>query len=191
MAAVSRSPANTARRDSLSWSARHSAPPDFLLTYDDQAVNRNLPALIATMLGTGLRAGEASALLWESIDFETGTLAVLATVVRLKGKGLLRKLQPKSDAGRRTLKLPAWCVEMLRCRALAHFTRSDEPVFPAPMGGLGDPSNTSADIKEAFEKAGLGWATSHTLRKTTASICMPKVLPPGRLLTSWATRGQA
>jgi hypothetical protein len=26
------------------------------------------------------------------------------------------------------------------------------------------------DLREAFEKAGFGWATSHTLRKTTAAI---------------------
>jgi integrase len=38
------------------------------------------------------------------------------------------------------------------------------------MGNLRDPSNTAADIKDAFEKAGVGWATSHTLRKTTASL---------------------
>jgi integrase len=141
-----------------------------LLTYDDQAVARDLPALVATMLGTGLRVGEASALIWESIDLEAGTLAVVATVVRIKGKGLLRKLEPKSAASRRILKLPKWCVEMLRERARDRLAQPDHPVFPAPMGGLRDPSNTSADIKQAFEKAGFGWATSHTLRKTTASI---------------------
>jgi hypothetical protein len=58
---------------------------------------------------------------------------------------------------------------------VTRFTRSDDPVFPAPMGGLRDPSNTAADIKEAFEQAGFGWATSHTLRKTTASILTRKV----------------
>ena len=29
---------------------------------------------------------------------------------------------------------------------------------------------TSADLRDAFEKAGFGWATSHVLRKTTASV---------------------
>jgi integrase len=152
-----------------------------LLTYDDLAVARDLPALIATMLATGLRVGEASAVLWDAIDFEAQTLAVVATVVRLKGQGVMRKLEPKTAAGRRTLKLPGWCAKMLRERALVHFTSPDAPVFPAPMGGLRDPSNTAADIKDAFEKAGFGWATSHTLRKTTASILHAQGLPASEI----------
>jgi integrase len=152
-----------------------------LLTYDDQAVNRDLPALVATMLATGLRVGEASAVLWDAIDFEAQTLAVVATVVRLKGQGVMRKLEPKTAAGRRTLKLPGWCAELLRERALTRFIRPADPVFPAPMGGLRDPSNTAADIKEAFEKSGFGWATSHTLRKTTASILHAKGLPANEI----------
>jgi integrase len=35
---------------------------------------------------------------------------------------------------------------------------------------LRDPSNTAADLKDAFRKAGFEWATSHVLRKTVASI---------------------
>ena len=139
------------------------------LTYDDQAVARDLPALVATMLASGLRLGEACALLWESVDFDARTLEVEATVVRLKGQGLLRK-STKTTAGRRALRLPSWCVEMLRVRAAAGFTASDTPVFPARMGALRDPSNTAADLRDAFEKAGFGWATSHVLRKTTASV---------------------
>ncbi len=43
--------------------------------------------------------------------------------------------------------------------------------FPVrPRRGLRDPFDTQADLREASENAGFGWATSHTLRKTTASI---------------------
>jgi integrase len=35
---------------------------------------------------------------------------------------------------------------------------------------LRDPSNTAADLKDAFRKAGFEWATSHVLRKTVASV---------------------
>ena len=139
------------------------------LSYDEQAIGRDLPALTATMLGTGLRIGEACAVLWSSIDFAARTLEVEATVVRLKGKGLLRKTT-KTTAGHRVLQLPTWCVEMLRERALAGFRAPDQPVFQAPMGGLRDPSNTSADLRDAFAKAGFEWATSHVLRKTTATL---------------------
>jgi integrase len=44
------------------------------------------------------------------------------------------------------------------------------PVFAAPLGNLRDASNTAADLRDAFDNAGFGWATSHVLRKTTASV---------------------
>ena len=139
------------------------------VTYDDQAVARDLPALVATMLASGLRLGEACALLWRSVDFMTGTLEVEATVVRVKGKGMLRK-STKTTAGHRTLRLPRWCVDMLRERALPGLVDANVPVFPAPKGNIRDPSNTAADLRDAFDKAGFAWATSHVLRKTTASV---------------------
>jgi len=47
---------------------------------------------------------------------------------------------------------------------------TEQLVFPAPMGGLRDPSNTSADLKQAFAAAGFGWMTSHVLRRTVATL---------------------
>ena len=73
------------------FTARQAAQLMAALTYDDQAVARDLPALVATMLASGLRLGEACAIFWRSMDLEAGTLKVEATVVRIKGKGLLRK----------------------------------------------------------------------------------------------------
>ena len=143
-----------------------------------QAVARDLPALVATMLASGLRLGEACALLWRSVDFMTGTLEVEATVVRVKGKGMLRK-STKTTAGHRTLRLPRWCVDMLRERALPGLVDANVPVFPAPKGNIRDPSNTAADLRDAFDKAGFAWATSHVLRKTTASVGCRRLECPG------------
>ena len=140
-----------------------------LLTYDDRAVRRDLSVLVATMLASGLRLGEACALLRHSVDLDAGTLEVEATVVRIKGKGLLRK-STKTTAGHRTLRLPSWCVQMLSERRAVTASAPDSPVFPAPSGNLRDASNTAADLRDAFEAAGFGWATSHVLRKTNASV---------------------
>jgi integrase len=140
------------------------------LTYDHQAVARDLPALVSTMLATGLRIGEAAALTWTNLDFETGRITVAGTVIRLRGQGLRVKPAPKTRAGVRTVLLPRWCLAMLNERAAIRFGRPDDQIFPAPMGGLRDPSNTSADIKDAFTNAGFEWATSHVLRKTTATL---------------------
>ena len=43
-------------------------------------------------------------------------------------------------------------------------------MFPAPLGGWRDPSNTQADLRAAFSDAGFGHVTSHVLRKTTATV---------------------
>jgi integrase len=149
--------------------AQQAAQLMALLTYDDQAVRRDLPVLVATMLATGLRLGEACGLLWRSVDLEVASLEVEATVVRIKGQGLLRK-STKTTAGHRTLRLPRWAVDMLRERAVINAAAPDTPVFSSPLGNLRDASNTAADLRDAFEAAGFAWATSHVLRKTTASV---------------------
>ncbi len=81
---------------------------------------------------------------------------------------------PKTDAGTRTLVLPRWCVTMLRERAavlrLSEQDRGTQPVFSAPLGGWRDPSNTQADLRDAFVAAGFDWVTSHVFRKTVATL---------------------
>ena len=41
---------------------------------------------------------------------------------------------------------------------------------PAVRGGLRNPSNIQADLRDAFANAGFPWVTSHTLRKTVATL---------------------
>jgi integrase len=134
------------------------------LTYDEQAIGRDLPDLVSFMMATGLRIGETTGLAWDAIDLELGTVDVRAAAIRVKGQGLVIK-RTKTDAGTRTLVLPQWCVIMLRRRASATALTDSEtkgrPVFPAPLGGWRDPSNTQADLREAFANAGFDWVTSH------------------------------
>jgi integrase len=59
---------------------------------------------------------------------------------------------------------------MLRLRRNTFGAAPDHYVFPSPKGMLRDPSNTAADLKDAFRLAGFEWATSHVLRKTVASL---------------------
>jgi integrase len=142
------------------------------LTYDDRAIARDLPELVDFLMATGLRIGEACGLAWDAVDLDAGTVAVRATAVRIGGQGLVVK-PTKTDAGARTLVLPAWCVTVLRDRAARTATESNRrgrPVFPAPLGGWRDPSNTQADLREALTTAGFDWVTSHIFRKTVATL---------------------
>ena len=143
------------------------------LTYDEQAVARDLPDLVALMMATGMRIGEATGLAWNAVDLDAGTVEVRATSVRITGQGLVRKTT-KTDTGLRSLILPTWCTDLLRARA-ARLDRTavpwqDGPVFPAPLGGWRDPSNTQSDLRTAFDKAGFEWVSSHVFRKSVATV---------------------
>jgi integrase len=59
---------------------------------------------------------------------------------------------------------------MLQARAETLGAPPEAPVFPSAKGMLRDPSNTAADLRDAFGNAGFEWATSHVLRKTVASV---------------------
>jgi integrase len=143
------------------------------LTYDSQAVSRDLPHFVDLMMATGMRIGETAGLAWDAVDLDAGTVEVRAAVVRITGQGLSRKTT-KTDTGVRTLILPSWCTDMLRARA-ARLDRAgtawkDGPVFPAALGGWRDPSNTQSDLRAAFDNAGFDWVTSHVFRKSVASV---------------------
>jgi integrase len=132
---------------------------------DARAHERDLPDLVAFMVATGLRIGEACAVSWPDVDLGAGTVTVGGTVLRVKGQGLVIS-RPKSAAGERVLELPSWCVELLRRRG-----PSSGPVFPAPRSRkLRDPNNTRRALREAFHAMGMPGVTSHTFRKTVATL---------------------
>jgi integrase len=151
------------------------------LTYDDRAVARDLPDLVGFLMATGLRIGEACGLAWNSVDLDAGTVEVRAAAIRVRGQGLMVKTT-KTDAGTRTLVLPRWTIVMLRDRA-AHLHAAgaanpgNRPVFPAPLGGWRDPSNTQAALRDAFTAAGFDWVTSHAFRKSVATLMDQAGLP--------------
>lgn len=43
-------------------------------------------------------------------------------------------------------------------------------LFPTPMLRLRENGNTSKDVRDLLDDAGMGWATSHTFRKTAATF---------------------
>ncbi|RFU21913.1 site-specific integrase [Geodermatophilus marinus] len=139
------------------------------LATDPAAARQDLPDLVAFLLGTGLRIGEACALHSSAVDLDAARLTVTGTVIREPGRGLLIQDTPKTTAGRRTIALPARTADLLR-RRTAPTTAEDHPVaFPSPQGRLRDPSNTSGDLRKALDRAGFDWVTSHTFRKTVAT----------------------
>lgn len=146
-----------------------------LLTYDDKACARDLLALVDVMAATGLRIGEALALIWDAVDLDAGTVEVRGTVIRIKGQGLVIKPEPKTEAGYRTLVLPTWAKTLLggrhaRFSIASAVTNPAWLVFPSTVGTLRDPSNVDHQLKEAFTAAGFPDITSHIFRKTVATL---------------------
>jgi integrase len=137
------------------------------LSSDDRARERDLPDLVDMLLATGLRVGEALAVTWDTVDLAAGTVEVRGTVIRVKGRGLMTKPAPKSRAGFRKLVLPSWAVEMLRARPPG---RPDQTVFCSVLGGLRDRDNAIGDLRNALNAAGFEWVTSHTFRRTVATL---------------------
>lgn len=158
------------------------------LVADEVACRRDLPELVDFMLATGLRIGEACAVTWDSLNLAEGTVEVRGTVIRIKGQGLVIKPKPKSKSGYRTLELPSWAVRLLEGRQLVHDPNEWGVVFTAPMGGLRDPSNTNADLRDTLDREVrddegnlkwpvFDWVTSHVFRKTVATLMDLAALP--------------
>ncbi len=137
------------------------------LRADEFAVRKDLPDLTLFMLATGCRIGEALAVLWEQIDVERGMVEITHTIVRVKGEGLFRKVT-KSRSGLRSLLIPPSVTAVLRRRFMAG-SQLDRAVFPDSLGGFRNPANTRRDIR-AVRGDALSWITSHSFRKTTATI---------------------
>lgn len=138
------------------------------LRNDPLAVAHDLPDLVAFMLGTGCRIGEALALLMADVELadeaDEGTAHIHATVT---DRG--RQESTKTDAGDRRLPLPPGVVRMLRARLANEAIATDVCVFPSPKGHLRDTSNTAAHLRRALDRAGFKWVKSHTFRKTVAT----------------------
>jgi integrase len=138
------------------------------LNDDEKARRRDLPDLVFFMLATGVRIGEALAVVWAQVDWDAGTVEITSTLARVRGEGLLRK-GTKSLAGERVLALPPIALSMLRSRFLTG-ARLEQPLFPDALGGFGDPANGRREFREARGEEALAWVTSHSFRKTTATI---------------------
>jgi len=138
------------------------------LSQDEAARRRDLPDLVFFMLSTGARIGEALATLWSDVDLDAGTVAITSTLIRIRGEGLYRKAT-KTRTGERTLPLPDSTVGVLRRRFVSR-ARLDQPIFPDLKGGFRDPNNVRRELRRARGDGDLAWITSHTFRKTAATI---------------------
>ncbi|HET6916682.1 MAG TPA: hypothetical protein VFH56_11390, partial [Acidimicrobiales bacterium] len=126
-----------------------------LLRSDPRATLWDLPDLVDWMLGTGARIGESCATRDAALVASEGTWEINATLVRVKGRGLVIQPRPKTAAGWRVLALPPYLRAMLERRAGEVRFQAEGVVFPScSANALRDPSNTAGDLREVLDRIG-------------------------------------
>ncbi|QQW36525.1 site-specific integrase [Mycobacterium marinum] len=125
---------------------------------------------ITLLVATGLRRSELLGLRWVDFDEKASMLAVTGKVIRVPGEGLLRVDETKSTAGRRTIPLPKFAVEMLDKRRQLPYLGEQVVIFPSTAGTLRDPNNFGKEWRTAREELGIPEVTTHSFRKTVATL---------------------
>lgn len=138
-----------------------------------------LGALFVTVVGLGLRQGEALALRWEDIDLEAPTLAVDGALKRVDGT--LQRLAPKTASSRRRMPMPEFVsaelqrhrVRQLESRLLAG-SRWQETgyVFTTTVGTPLDGPAVTKHLHRFLAAAGLPDLTFHDLCHQFASLLL-------------------
>ena len=138
-----------------------------------------LEALYVLAIAVGLRKGEVCALRWEDLDLDAATLRVVRTYQR--GTSGARFVEPKTPRSRRTIELPALCVEALRTHKARQATerlvagpRWDDQslVFTSKVGTPIEPRNLSRHYETLTHSASLGHRRFHDLRHTAATLLL-------------------
>ena len=98
-------------------------------------------------------------------------VTVTGKVVRVAGKGLIRIDQTKTAAGRRTIPLPRFAVDMLAERRKLPFLGEQSVIFSSSSGALRDPDSFNAAWRQVRDGLGASGVSTHSFRKTVATLC--------------------
>lgn len=125
---------------------------------------------VILLAATGLRRSELLALRWEDIDLDNRVATVSGSIVRIKGKGLVRQDRTKGG-DERMVALPHFAADALHQRKGDPLRSSTaDVIFPSSTGTLRDPDNFGKQWREVRDDLGLPDVTSHSFRKTVATL---------------------
>lgn len=140
------------------------------LRADERAVHLDVPDVVAFMIGTGVRIGEAQALLFSDVDLAQGTAEINATMIYTKATGMFRQPAPKSKTGHRVLALPADLLAIIEARSQRAWPHNDLGlVFPNALGRPRDAVGIRRELRRVATAAGLAGVTPHSFRRTAAT----------------------
>jgi integrase len=142
-------------------------------------------AMYYLAVSTGMRQGELFGLKWADLQWQSGTLNIQRQVQKIPGKGWDFE-EPKTRAGRRTIKVGESVLQALRVHRLNQELQKAsvgarwkdfDLVFSSSIGTPVDRSNLRADFNQVLEKAGIPRIRFHDLRHTAASILLNQGVP--------------
>jgi integrase len=148
-----------------------------------------LEVVLMMAVVTGMRRGEILALRWSDVDLDRCVLRVLHTVDYIPKYGYVEG-EPKTQAGKRTIDLPVFFIEMLRqhrvkqseqCRKVGEAWENRDLVFPDLKGGYLNPGYVLRMFDKILQSADLPHMHFHDLRHSAATILIsmgvnPKVI---------------
>lgn len=115
---------------------------------------RDLVDPITVFIATGLRPSELFGLRWADFDPEDGTVTVAGVVIRVPGEGMQWKDAPKTTAGARTIKLPAFAIDTLTARRSRPYLGEQTMIFPSTAGTWRDPNNFRKQWRQVRDDLG-------------------------------------
>lgn len=165
-------------------------------TWTAQELSRFLDHVAGHRLGvawrlvclTGMRRSEVLGVRWRSVDLEEGRLAIVDTLVPIKGKPMLRTGETKNRGSRRVIALDTGTIAALK----EHRRRQNEErlmagdawanldlVFTNPIGDPVNPATFTRWTKQQATQAGVPPLTPHeAARHGWATLALTAGVPP-------------
>lgn len=139
-------------------------------TISEYCAQADLADVVIMFAATGARISEVLGIRWKDVDLAAKTVTISGKVNRMPGGGMIRESFAKSAAGMRVLPLPSFAIAMLMGRQVAAVGNIYDVIFPSTTGVLRDPSAVSKQWRRVRAALKLDWVTSHTFRKTVATL---------------------
>lgn len=151
-----------------------------------------LGPMIAVMLATGIRLGEALALRWQDVDLPAGVIRIARSASRVKAADGPTKTrvvirEPKTDKGRRSIPFPAnlratlqqWRIRQAEERlALGPAWVDQGLVFTGTTGTMVSQRTLCATLNRLCDRAGVPHINVHGLRHTYATRLLESGIDP-------------
>jgi integrase len=183
--AIAHNPAHTVRRPKVNANEAAYMTPEQVRSLLAAAEGSRYAPLLAILVNSGLRRGEALALHWSDIDLDAKLLLVRGTLARMDGE--LVVTETKTAKSRRVVPLSPSAEKVLRHvrtrqraeRLMAGSMWQPTPyVFTTELGEPCDPRNALRALKTAAKRARLPSSIGlHTLRHSAASVMLTAGVP--------------